>query len=186
MYRGADDRSGLPPPPLGARPEGLLDLLGIKTGGKYPQHLAYELVPVVNLFGIYLQQAATTILSSGGSCGAVGLVATDAIIVPATENWLVLNAEIASDGAVLGTITALKLALTVNVGGATWNQVTSSSPVVFDGDLWIGGDIVADVWQPNTPYFIPAGCRLQTLCTRYAGTGSETIRHRLSYVRLPR
>jgi len=186
MDRLHDDRSPLPPPPLGARPEGLLDILGIKTGGRYPQHLHEVLQPGLDLTGVYLAQAATSVLSSGGTCSGTGLVATDAIIVPSTENWLVLYGEIASDGAVTAGITALRFALTANIGGATWNQASATSPILFVGKDWAPPDVIADSWEPLTPRFIPAGSRLQTLCTRYAGAGSETIRHRLQYVRLPR
>lgn len=182
-----DDRSPLPPPPLGARPEGLLDLLGIKTGGRYPQHLGSELVPVLNLAELYLAQASTTILSSGGTLSAVGLVATDVLIVPATENWLIRTCEIASDGAVTAGITSIIVGLTINGGGATWNQVTATSPMPFVGEtVWTAGDIISEVWIPPSPYFVSAGSRIQTACLRYAGAGSETIRHRMSYVRLPR
>lgn len=181
-----DGGSPLPPPPLGARPEGLLDVLGIKTGGRYPQHLVTDLLPMLDLTQLYLQQGASYALSSGGTLSGVGLINTDVIITPDNENWLLLAGEISSDSAVTATITALRVGLTMGLGGATYNQLTSPVPLLYCGKDWVTNDLVTDAWQFSVPVLVLPGTRLQSFCSRYAGSGTETMRFRLRYVRLPR
>jgi hypothetical protein len=50
---------GWGPPPLTARPEGLLSSLGIQSGGKYPQHLAGDLLPTYELGPWYREYNGT-------------------------------------------------------------------------------------------------------------------------------
>jgi len=181
-----DGRSPLPPPPLGARPEGILDVLGIKTGGRYPQHLYGDLLPQLDLSELYLQQPVQYALSSGGTMSGTGLVNTDVILVPDNEAWLLMAGELASDSTLTATLTGVRLGLSLGLGGATYNQTTSPVPLLYTGRDWVQPDILADAWQFSPYVLAQPGSRLQSICLRYTGSGSETIRFRLRYLRLPR
>lgn len=94
------DREGWGPPPLTSRPEGLLSSLGIQSGGRYPQHLAEDLVPVYELGAWYREfnQLFTTV-SIPATPYAIS-TATDydcGIQVPAGEIWIVNRGTISMD-----------------------------------------------------------------------------------------
>jgi len=97
-------------PPLTARPEGLLSSLGIQSGGRYPQHLASELIPTYELGPWYREfnQQFTTV-SIPATPYAIS-TATDydcGIQVPAGELWIVNRGTISlafSAGAVTQTM----------------------------------------------------------------------------------
>lgn len=77
------------PPPLTARPEGLLSSLGIQSGGRYPQHLAEELIPTYELGGWYRehQQQFSRVAIGAGPYSRGSLI--DLFQVPAGEVWVV-------------------------------------------------------------------------------------------------
>lgn len=79
----------LGPPPLTARPEGLLSSLGIQSGGRYPQHLAEDLVPVYELGGWYRehQQQFSRVAIGAGPYSRGNII--DLFQVPAGEVWVV-------------------------------------------------------------------------------------------------
>jgi hypothetical protein len=48
------------PPPINRQPLGLLGLLGIKNGGRYPQHISETLLPTFDLERLYYSGASIT------------------------------------------------------------------------------------------------------------------------------
>jgi len=79
------------PPPLTARPEGLLDSLGIQSGGKYPQHLLKDLQPTYELGPWYREYEQKF---RGADTGAIGLTTFGTYVdtgiqVPDGELWIV-------------------------------------------------------------------------------------------------
>lgn len=86
------------PPPLTARPEGLLDLLGLQTNGAYPQHLSYNSLDCgIDLLRWYLESRAT--FKTGNiTTGAGGTFYTDGtnLTVPAGQHWVLLNFSVVS------------------------------------------------------------------------------------------
>lgn len=102
------------PPPITARPDGLLSLLGLQTQGKFPQHLAYDwLQPTMDLTRWYLEaeQDFPTFTQLWGA--AVGF--TQFFQVPQDEVWVLLGGSLSTpsalaaarkDGIVRGNSTA--------------------------------------------------------------------------------
>lgn len=74
--------------PLNQQPTGLLEFLGIKNGGKYPQTFGEQLSPQWNLENWYLTQRAQ-LLTVNGTVAAVGY--TLAFQVPQNAVWFVWN-----------------------------------------------------------------------------------------------
>jgi len=102
------------PPPLTARPDGLLSLLGLQTQGRFPQHFASDwLQPGIDLTRWYLEaeQDFPTFTQLWGA--AVGY--TQFFQVPQDETWVLLGASLSvpaglaaarKDGIVRGNSTA--------------------------------------------------------------------------------
>jgi len=78
-------------PPLTTRPEGLLSSLGIQSGGRYPQHLAEELLPTYDLGQWYREynQQFTIATQTPGAGLARGTFSDTGIQVPDGEMWIV-------------------------------------------------------------------------------------------------
>lgn len=78
------------PPPLTARPEGLLSSLGIQSGGEYPVTLNRDLQPTYEL-GDWYREYNQTFRSGSVSIGNPMAVATvfDMFQVPDGEIWIV-------------------------------------------------------------------------------------------------
>lgn len=78
------------PPPLTARPEGLLSSLGIQSGGKYPQHLSPELIPTYEL-GPWYREYNGTFRSVGPVTSATTQSGSTWLLweVPDGEVWIV-------------------------------------------------------------------------------------------------
>jgi len=85
----ADAPRSWPPPPLTARPEGLLSSLGIQSGGQYPQHLLADLVPTYELGAWYREYNGTFRTATGALTGQATGNAIDLFTVPDRELWLV-------------------------------------------------------------------------------------------------
>lgn len=86
-------------PPLTARPEGLLSVLGIQSGGRYPQYLLDQLQPTVDLARWYLEYNGTfrTATLNAAGFGVSGIVDTG-LAVPDGELWIVNRASVTLDG----------------------------------------------------------------------------------------
>lgn len=97
------------PPPINRLPLGLLSLLGIKNGGRYPQSLGQQLAPCFELLGWYLQSNSQS-LSLNGNVTAVGFNA-NWWTVPVGQTWAVLST-------VVNSAAALGAGVTVGFTGA--------------------------------------------------------------------
>lgn len=170
--------SPLPPPPLGARPEGLLDILGVKSGGRFPQHLADNwLQPQIDLTDWYLDQRAVTVTGSlvASSIAATTVVAT----VPAQQNWLLRACSLLSSSSISGTVTRLGVTLHYT------DPNNSPIQVLLNSGIWVGGDYLSAGLVLPRPIILGPNSRVTALCTAYAGTAGGTITAALRYVPLP-
>jgi hypothetical protein len=79
----------LPPSPINTLPIGLLDLLGIKSGGEYPRDLSQQLGSSIELLDFYLNARAENLSSGGFTVAATGFQTVAAFAVPANELWWV-------------------------------------------------------------------------------------------------
>lgn len=97
--------ANLGPPPINALPIGLLDLFGIKSGGKYPQHFVEALAPTFELQQWYLEAQVDTytfslqnLFAASASANLIAITATTPalpivggqLVVPNNELWIVL------------------------------------------------------------------------------------------------
>jgi len=73
-------------PPINALPTGILGFLGIKNGGRYPQHLGETLTPVWDLANLYLE-ANAQYTDDAGTINADGEVRV--FTVPEGQVWWV-------------------------------------------------------------------------------------------------
>lgn len=167
----------LGPPPLGARPEGLLDILAIKSGGKFPQHLGPELQGTFDLAAWYLEQrsvyASNTFTFSTSAQGfTIGTV-------PANQQWLLRAASIRSTALVPATITRFGVSI----------EITDAAAVpllpIWDESGVVGGDFIATGFILPTPIILAPGCAVKGVSNAYAGTGSPAVEGRIRYVPLP-
>lgn len=102
------------PPPITARPDGLLSLLGLQTQGRFPQHLAYDwLLPTLDLTRWYLEAEQDFPTISQSSANALGFLQFTQ--VPQDQAWVFLGCSLSStaglvaarmDGVVRGNSTA--------------------------------------------------------------------------------
>lgn len=143
------------PPPLTARPEGLLASLGIQSGGQYPQHLLPDLQPTYELGDWYREfnQAFTT----SGSVNLAGVgtpTEIDLISVPAGEVWIVnrIGCQITIRAASVLYMT-YQLIRTNNANGT---QLAVSRPVevitpagAIDGRAYLGLDYPPLLLRPT-------------------------------------
>lgn len=119
------------PPPLTTRPEGLLDSLGIQSGGRYPQHLNPDLQPTYEL-GAWYREYNQTFRSQTVAPGLTpaGSYVDTGIVVPDGEIWIVnrlgcaVSWGIASNN-VQGTMQLVRR----NAAGST--ILTVSTPQLF-------------------------------------------------------
>lgn len=168
----------LPPPPLGTRPEGLLALLGIQAGGRYPQHLGEDFVPVADLIQWYLEQEATYVsaqltIASAASIQAIGTV-------PATEQWLLRDVSMTSTSTLPGGVTEAGAAILV------LDPATVVRGCLISERGWVGGRNVA-IGATCTPFrIIPPGWSFRAIALSWAGVGSPLIDCTIRYVPLPR
>lgn len=88
------------PPPLTARPEGLLSLLGLQQRGQYPQHLQTDwLMSSVDLLEWYAEGKCELITNSV-TVNAVGWAA--GVAIPSGEYWYLRNVTFWRAGTVAG------------------------------------------------------------------------------------
>lgn len=109
--------SPLGPAPLTERPQGLLDLLGIQSGGRYPQHFTEQLLPVFEI-GYWYQQWQKEVVE-GPSTTFTNLATMFQIFtVPDGQVWLVHQVNIRSLASVAGTVAQLSTEI--------WTSATST------------------------------------------------------------
>jgi len=134
----------IPPPPINAPVNGLLSFFGLKNGGRNPQHLSEDLVPVIDLLDWYQANGAEAAASASTVINAVGFTSLG-IVVPNGEWWFVQHFTV-----ITGTLTAGQ-SLSV---APMWTDATPQavmlggySPVLVAGDA---GAVRADrnFWVP--------------------------------------
>lgn len=76
------------PRPVQALPEGLLDVLGVKNAGRYPDELAGSIVGTLDLAELFNMQRYQLVVESALSLTGVGSTLT-ALTVPTNEIWWV-------------------------------------------------------------------------------------------------
>lgn len=166
----------LPPPPLTIRPSGLLDFLSIQAGGRYPQHLAENLVPTFDLANWYFDAQAETVTSAalaqtGAGSASVGFT------VPAGEAWSVGSYTIFGNVAALTTKFENAVAI-FDTDGVTVRHILAVSPypyVASEAMAWSYRPPYPDLWLPGTPIGLH--------CITAAGAAGTTPTLRLRIVR---
>jgi hypothetical protein len=158
-----ENRSVLPPPPLTVRPTGLLDFLSIQSGGRYPQHLAEDLVPTMDLMNWFLDVQAETIVGAGvaqGGAGATGVSAT----VPSGEGWLIDTIS-CSPTPVPALVTRFITSICIfNPDGTTVNNTLFVMPYPL-----IAADTCAFSYQPPQPLWVGPGTPIGLACIASVG-----------------
>lgn len=129
------------PPPLTTQPEGLLDLLGLQTNGRYPQHLNSEtLQPTIDLLRWYLEDKANFKTGQINYTGTPPTFVGDAnLTVPAGEAWIPLQFNVWSTAALATTVTH-QLGRTNSSGG--------SFVALSDPTTWTTGQVAAYMMDP--------------------------------------
>lgn len=174
----APQPSPLGPPPLGVRPEGLLDLLSIKSGGRFPQHLADTwLQPGIELADWYLEQEAifATATLTWTAAGTQQVVGT----VPAQEQWLLRSCSMWSQSAIAAGVTRIQAAMFYTDANNTPLQVLLTTPVQAGPDYLNAGVIFP------RPIIVPPGTRITAQTTAYAGAAGGAFTCAVRYCRLP-
>lgn len=168
----------LPPPPLGARPEGFVDLLKIKAGGRFPQHLADDwLLPTFDLSAWYQDLQAVTVRATlvNNALGATVAIAT----VPQGECWAIRQASIIGLSNAPAGITRL--------GAEIVYTDTNSNPigVLVVTPVGAGPDIIAAGQSINPPIILQPGQQLVGNSTTWVGAGANSQVCAVRYLRLP-
>lgn len=163
--------AALGPPPLTERPLGLLDLLGIKNGGQYPQFLRPELLPVYSLGDWYLQTQAEIVASSQIAISASG--PTTFHIVPAGESWAIHQLGLNVTVSMAGTVTRFRCQYftRINVNSTSLTEPLGR-PDTFDGTNVGVPDLT---YEPTGLLIVPPGSVIGLQVTNYAGTGGCTL-----------
>lgn len=173
----------LPPPPLGNRPEGLLSLLEIQTGGRYPQHLAENLQSTMDLTSLYLANKVKRIMGTFNTIGAAGATA-QWTSVPNNEKWWILRAFADSQNVAAG-ISQLDFTIVYTTDGTTYPGTNGGGNLLAPaGYPFIGADLPHKC-QEWSSMILPPGTRLWGYTTRYGGAGTYNLNLRLDYVPLP-
>lgn len=173
--------SPLGPAPVTERPQGLLDLLGIKNGGQYPQHLASDwLLPIFDLGNWYqqwqqeLQVFPTTAL---GNIASLQTVTT----VPTGELWLVHDLALRSSAAIAATMTAFGLEVWGSDStGAALSQLAVTEPLTTTA---AGTSRVAFMQQYPEPRLILPGTPIWMGAWLFTGTGAPAVNVHLRFTR---
>lgn len=120
------------PPPLTSRPEGLLDSLGIQSGGEYPKTLNADLQPVYEL-GPWYREYNQKFRSASSAPGLVAVTSTfdTGISVPDGEIWIVnrIGCEIVCNRTASNSTAYFQLLRTNNANGT---ELTVSAPTPIE------------------------------------------------------
>lgn len=77
----------LPPPPINTLPLGLLDVLGIRSGGEYPRFLTQQLDAGIDLLRLYLAAREESFVPAAFTVAATGFQPIAGLTVPSGEYW---------------------------------------------------------------------------------------------------
>lgn len=171
----------LPPPPLTVRPVGLLDFLGIQSGGKHPASLVRELLPVLTLTDWYresqIEVVQGTAANVSGIASFVGLAT-----VPAGEVWMVQSVDLFSTAAIPATVTSFNACLGESVVTSVCRNVLNDPrPANLVGST---GTLFRAVWTPPMQAIILPGVTLGVQCVQYAGAGAVNMNVNVRAARL--
>lgn len=161
----------LGPAPITERPVGLLDLLGIKNGGQYPQHMASDwLLPTFDLLPWYLQQQQETLKFTPPVLGNI-LSMQAVTTVDQGQCWWVHDVAMRSTAAWAGTLTQFgvelwgadssNLAVTPIVATPIYTPATSARLLFMQ--------------QLPTPRLLLPGTPITIGAHAFAGTSAPTI-----------
>lgn len=143
------------PPPLTARPEGLLDSLGIQSGGRYPQHLNSDLQPTYELGAWYREynQTFQTASATVGTWNSGGLIDTG-LQVPEGQIWIVnrIGCFIELNALAAGAQLAFQLVRTNAVNGTVLavSSQQSFQMTTTNGAIVLGLDYPPLLLRPTT------------------------------------
>jgi len=158
-------------PPLTLRPEGILSLFGIQSGGRNPQHLAEDLVPVVDLLGWYHQSRYEIIAGAQVSLSGTGQQ-RGSLAVPAGQVWLCSKIDLFCDAAIPAGVTRFNFVLGESVNTAnTIRSALASTP----NAPYVGLDQPRVVYDFDPLLILLPGQFIGPNCTAYAGAGSVTM-----------
>jgi len=108
-------------------PAGLLYMLGMKGGGALPSELSETVQAVADVLPLYLREARRALSGGSGGFGADQLVTVGALVVPATELWLVNNVTVQVSN--VGAATSVWIQPAYYRTSGTVNVMTNADPV---------------------------------------------------------
>jgi len=154
------DRIG--PPPINTLPTGLLDLLGIKTGGEYPRDFPSVLAASLELMPLYLAAKAEQIVATPFTRNATGFSAVADLQVPSGEYWWLHDAT-------LRAVTGAAEAVTVELGWF-YNQLAPNASVfVQSAQLVLGASAQGSCMATHLPAVVPPGSAPCTVVNAVTG-----------------
>lgn len=121
------------PPPINAQPLGILGFLGIKNGGRFPQHFGDNLQPVWDLSQLYLDCRAIY-TDDAGTIAADGEVRV--FTVPDGEIWYVSEYTVYLTTGAGDTLDSLSLTRFAS-GPIQWLSISDGVPVAASIDSTI-------------------------------------------------
>lgn len=161
----------LGPAPITERPIGLLDLLAIKNGGQYPQHLASDwLLPTFDLFDWYAQFQSETLKFTPSVLGNIASMQS-VTTVDQAEVWWLHDVAFRSTSAFAGTLTQFGVELWVgdssNLAVSPLAQTPIYTPATSFRLLYMQTFARPRLLLPGSPISIGAFA--------FAGTAAPTI-----------
>lgn len=146
MAKRLPGQEPLGPPPINLIPRGLLNWLGIKSGGRNPTHLTEDLLANIDLTDLYSagnrwisREDTVTVNAVGPAVGSTG-----ALMCPVTELWLLYHASVRTDVLAAG------------------EAVTFQAPVIFRQQL-----------AAQTSQWDTTGPAIQVAATQLGGQGKS-------------
>jgi len=151
------------PPPINTLPVGLLDLLGIKTGGEYPRDFPPVLAASLELMPLYLAARSERLVATPFTRNATGFSAVTDLQVPAGEYWWVQDAT-------LRAVTGVGEAVTVELGWFYDQLAPNASVFVQSSQLTLGASAQGSCMAVHFPEIVPPGSAPCTVVNAITGT----------------
>lgn len=156
------------PPPIGRLPTGLLTLLSLQSGGRYPQYLLEALQPVIDVTNFYVENAATWVVGTNGGTMAGSGLSVIAFTVPATERWLITDVQVEVSLAAGITRWAAVLARSAL-------SLTSPGPWIGAPGIAVGPDRQSYSHRFERPVVLQPQETVGVYSLAYAGAGVATV-----------
>lgn len=147
------------PPPINQLPFGLLDALGIKSGGLYPRDFGSMLVPTFELFDWYALDKVDVIVSNN-TVNATGANALTSGTVPTGQVWYVYNTT-------LRVVTGVGEAIAIEPG---WLEPNGTIPVIIGSERTLAASVTASCFQSVPPFFAAPGSSVRAVVNSVTGT----------------